>query len=56
VNLGVGLFPATEIEALEAKSRLDAVRERRRKHRAKNLEQERARDRERYAKQKDLFK
>jgi hypothetical protein len=34
----IELFPVSEIEALEAKSRLDAVRERRRKHRANNIE------------------
>ena len=48
----IELFPVSEIEALEAKNRLDAVRERRRKHRTKNIEQERARDRERYARKK----
>jgi hypothetical protein len=42
----------SEIVTLEAKARLDEVRERRRKHRAKNIERERARDRERYARKK----
>jgi len=48
------LFDFTEQEALEAKSRLDAVRERRRKHRTKNIERERASVRERYARKKAL--
>jgi len=52
----IELFPVSEIEALEAKARLDAVRERRRKHRAKNIERERARDRERYAQKEALSK
>ncbi len=43
----IELFPASEIEALEAKSRLDAVRERRRKHRSNNLERMREYDRNR---------
>jgi len=44
----IELFPVTQLEALEAKKRLDRNRERRREHRANNLERERARDRERY--------
>jgi len=51
----IELFPVSEKEALEAKARLDAVRERRRKNRANNLERERARDRERYARKKALI-
>ncbi len=48
----IELFPISEKEALEAKARLDAVRERRRKHRAKNIEKHRAYDRERHARKK----
>jgi len=48
----IELFPVSEIESLDAKKRLDAVRERRRKNRTKNLERERAIDRERYARKK----
>jgi len=51
----IELFPVSEKEALEAKARLDEVRERRRKHRTKNLERERAIDRERYARKKALI-
>ena len=52
----IELFPVSETEAKEAKSRLDAVRGRRRKHRVNNVERERARDRERYARKKALSK
>jgi len=45
----IELFPVSQLEALEAKARLDEVRERRRKHRDKNIERERACDRKRYA-------
>ncbi len=45
----IELFPFTKEESIQAKQRLDRVRERRRKHRAKNLEQVRGYDRERYA-------
>ena len=52
----ISLFDFTETEAKEAKKRLDEVRERRRKHRDKNIERERACDRERYARKKALSK
>lgn len=52
----IELFPVSELEAEAAKSRLDAVRERRRNHRANNIERERAIDRERYARKKALSK
>ncbi len=43
----IELFPVTELEAIEAKKRLDRVRERRREHRQQNLEKMREYDRNR---------
>lgn len=49
----IELFPTSSSEKIEAKARLDAVRERRRKHRQNNLEKVRAYERT-YAKKKRL--
>jgi DNA-directed RNA polymerase specialized sigma24 family protein len=43
----IELFPVSQLESLEAKARLDRVRERRREHRQQNLEKMRAYDRNR---------
>jgi len=43
----IELFPVTQLEVLEAKARLDAVRARRREHRSNNLEKIREYDRNR---------